>query len=117
MPSAPIARSPQASGAGRCTASGPKDYRHRGIRTTCHSRLLLENVPAKDAHVAALLHQAGGVLMGKMATHEPTGGPASTALRRRVILDRACFTGGSFERLGCRRGLRYAPLLGTDTGG
>lgn len=92
-----------------------------GIRTTCHSRLLLENVPAKDAHVAALLHQAGGVLMGKMATHEfATGGPAFDLPfpPARNPWDRACFTGGSSSGSGAAVASGMLPLaLGTDTGG
>lgn len=41
-----------------------------GIRTTCHSRLLMDNVPVADSVVAARLASGGGVLMGKLATHE-----------------------------------------------
>jgi len=92
-----------------------------GIRTTCHSRLLLENVPARDAHVAALLHQAGGVLMGKLATHEfATGGPAFDLPfpPARNPWDRACFTGGSSSGSGAAVASGMLPLaLGTDTGG
>jgi aspartyl-tRNA(Asn)/glutamyl-tRNA(Gln) amidotransferase subunit A len=92
-----------------------------GIRTTCHSRLLLENVPAKDAHVASLLHQAGGVLMGKLATHEfATGGPAFDLPfpPARNPWDRACFTGGSSSGSGAAVASGMLPLaLGTDTGG
>ena len=92
-----------------------------GIRTTCHSRLLLENVPAKDAHVAALLHQAGGVLMGKLATHEfATGGPAFDLPfpPARNPWNRSCFTGGSSSGSGAAIASGMLPLaLGTDTGG
>jgi aspartyl-tRNA(Asn)/glutamyl-tRNA(Gln) amidotransferase subunit A len=57
---------------------GLKDlYDTAGIRTTCHSKLLLDNVPASDSFVARRLAQAGGVLLGKLATHEfATGGPS-----------------------------------------
>ena len=92
-----------------------------GIRTTCHSRLLLDNVPTKDAHVASLLHQAGGVLMGKMATHEfATGGPAFDLPfpPARNPWDPACFTGGSSSGSGAAVASGMLPLaLGTDTGG
>jgi len=92
-----------------------------GIRTTCHSRLLLENVPATDAHVATLLHQAGGVLMGKLATHEfATGGPAFDLPfpPARNPWDRSCFTGGSSSGSGAAIASGMLPLaLGTDTGG
>jgi aspartyl-tRNA(Asn)/glutamyl-tRNA(Gln) amidotransferase subunit A len=52
-------------------------YDTAGIRTTCHSRLRLDNVPAQDSVAAARLAQAGGVLLGKLATHEfAIGGPS-----------------------------------------
>jgi aspartyl-tRNA(Asn)/glutamyl-tRNA(Gln) amidotransferase subunit A len=52
-------------------------YDTAGIRTTCHSRLRLDNVPAEDSVVAARLAAAGGVLLGKLATHEfAIGGPS-----------------------------------------
>ena len=41
-----------------------------GIRTTAHSRLLLDNVPQADAAIAERLRAAGGVLLGKLATYE-----------------------------------------------
>lgn len=52
-------------------------YDTAGIRTTCHSKLRLDNVPAADCVVAAKLKDAGGVLLGKLATHEfAIGGPS-----------------------------------------
>ena len=52
-------------------------YDTAGIRTTCHSKLRIDNVPAADSVVAAKLHAAGGVLLGKLATHEfAIGGPS-----------------------------------------
>ena len=52
-------------------------YDTAGIRTTCHSKLRLDNVPAADSVVAAKLRDAGGVLLGKLATHEfALGGPS-----------------------------------------
>lgn len=92
-----------------------------GIRTTCHSRLLMDNVPARDAHVTALLREAGGVLLGKMATHEfATGGPAFDLPfpPARNPWDRTCFTGGSSSGSGAAVASGMLPLaLGTDTGG
>jgi aspartyl-tRNA(Asn)/glutamyl-tRNA(Gln) amidotransferase subunit A len=41
-----------------------------GIATTAHSRLLQDNVPARDATVVARLAQAGAVMLGKLATLE-----------------------------------------------
>ncbi len=52
-------------------------YDTGGIRTTCHSKLRLDNVPAADSVVAAKFTEAGGVLLGKLATHEfAIGGPS-----------------------------------------
>ena len=52
-------------------------YDTAGIRTTCHSKLLVDNVPAADSVVAAKLKAGGGVLLGKLSTHEfALGGPS-----------------------------------------
>ena len=52
-------------------------YDTGGIRTTCHSKLRLDNVPAADSVVAAKFTEAGGVLLGKLGTHEfAIGGPS-----------------------------------------
>ncbi|UUX48974.1 amidase [Nisaea acidiphila] len=57
---------------------GLKDiYDTAGIRTTCHSKLRLDDVPASDSVCATKLKDAGGVLIGKLATHEfAFGGPS-----------------------------------------
>jgi aspartyl-tRNA(Asn)/glutamyl-tRNA(Gln) amidotransferase subunit A len=52
-------------------------YGTAGIRTTCHSKLLLDNVPTEDSVVAAKFKAQGAVLLGKLATHEfAIGGPS-----------------------------------------
>ena len=52
-------------------------YDTAGIRTTCHSKLLVDNVPVADSVVAAKLKAGGGVLLGKLSTHEfALGGPS-----------------------------------------
>src|SRR5690242_10308118 len=52
-------------------------YGTAGIRTTCHSKLLLDNVPKQDSVVAAKFKAQGAVLLGKLATHEfALGGPS-----------------------------------------
>ena len=52
-------------------------YDTAGIRTTCHSKLRIDNVPEKDSVVAAKFVEAGAVLLGKLATHEfAIGGPS-----------------------------------------
>jgi aspartyl-tRNA(Asn)/glutamyl-tRNA(Gln) amidotransferase subunit A len=57
---------------------GLKDiYDSEGVPTTCHSRLRVDAVAQKDSVVAAKLREAGGVLTGKLATHEfAIGGPS-----------------------------------------
>jgi len=48
-----------------------------GIRTTCHSKLRADHVPATDSVVAAKFKAQGAVLLGKLATHEfAIGGPS-----------------------------------------
>ena len=52
-------------------------YDTAGIATTCHSKLRVDNVPEADSVVAAKFRQAGGVLLGKLGTHEfALGGPS-----------------------------------------
>src|SRR5258705_455838 len=52
-------------------------YNTAGIRTTAHSRLLENNVPAEDGTVVKKWADAGTVMMGKLATHEfAMGGPS-----------------------------------------
>ncbi len=57
---------------------GLKDvYNTAGIPTTAQSRILIDHVPDRDATTTAMLYAAGGVLMGKLATHEfAHGGPS-----------------------------------------
>src|SRR4029077_3217066 len=50
-----------------------------GLPTTCHSKILLDNVAKADAVVIAKLRQAGAIIPGKIATHE-------FALRRARLL-------------------------------
>ncbi len=57
---------------------GLKDiYSTAGTRTTCHSRLLQDNVPAEDAETVARLKAAGAIVVAKLSTHEfAFGGPS-----------------------------------------
>jgi len=57
---------------------GLKDiYNTAGILTSAHSRILIDNIPARDATTTAKLYEAGGILLGKLATHEfAHGGPS-----------------------------------------
>jgi aspartyl-tRNA(Asn)/glutamyl-tRNA(Gln) amidotransferase subunit A len=101
---------------------GLKDlYNTKGIRTTAHSRVLLDNVPAEDATAASKLYEAGAVLLGKLAMHEfafggpshdsafpPPGNPWNT---KHV-------TGGSSSGSGAALSARLCfGALGSDTGG
>ncbi len=48
-----------------------------GLPTTCHSKILLDNVAQQDAAVVARLRQAGAIIVGKLSTHEfAIGGPS-----------------------------------------
>ena len=52
-------------------------YDTAGIRTTCHSRLREDVVPDEDCVVEQRFRAGGGVLLGKLATHEfAIGGPS-----------------------------------------
>ena len=101
---------------------GLKDiYDAAGLRTTAHSRLLLDNVAAADAETTARLEAAGMVLIGKLATHEfATGGPAwdlpFPPARNPWNTDH--FTGGSSSGSGAAVAGGILPLaMGSDTGG
>ena len=92
-----------------------------GVPTTAHSRILAENVATEDAAVTERLSAAGGVLMGKMATHEfALGGPSFDLPwpppRNPWNLDH--FTGGSSSGSAAAVAAGFLPAaLGTDTGG
>ena len=48
-----------------------------GFETTAHSKILIDNMPRKNAYVSDKLDSSGGILMGKLALHEfAIGGPA-----------------------------------------
>jgi len=52
-------------------------YDTAGIRSTCHSKLRLDHVPAADSVVESKFKAQGAVLLGKLATHEfALGGPS-----------------------------------------
>jgi len=78
----------------------------RGVLTTAHSKLLANNFPSEDAAVVTRLYQAGGVLLGKLATHEfAHGGPAFDLPwpPARNPWNPEHFTGGSSSGAGSRR--------------
>jgi aspartyl-tRNA(Asn)/glutamyl-tRNA(Gln) amidotransferase subunit A len=101
---------------------GLKDiYNTRGIRTTGHSKVCADNVPAEDATTTRKLYDAGAVLLGKLSTHEFAHGGPSFDLpwppaRNPWHLEH--FTGGSSSGLGAAVSAGLAPFaMGSDTGG
>jgi aspartyl-tRNA(Asn)/glutamyl-tRNA(Gln) amidotransferase subunit A len=48
-----------------------------GLPTTCHSKILMDNIAAQDAVCVARLRGAGAIVLGKLSTHEfAIGGPS-----------------------------------------
>jgi aspartyl-tRNA(Asn)/glutamyl-tRNA(Gln) amidotransferase subunit A len=96
-------------------------YCTAGIRTTSHSRTRANYIPDFDATIVAKLHQAGAILLGKLATHEFAHGGPSFDLPwppARNPWNREHFTGGSSSGSGAgvAAGLMMG-ALGSDTGG
>jgi aspartyl-tRNA(Asn)/glutamyl-tRNA(Gln) amidotransferase subunit A len=96
-------------------------YDTKAIRTTCHSKLRIDNVPDADSVVATRLNEAGGVLLGKLATHEfAIGGPSFDLpfppARNPWGIDHV--TGGSSSGSGAAVAARITRMaMGSDTGG
>jgi aspartyl-tRNA(Asn)/glutamyl-tRNA(Gln) amidotransferase subunit A len=96
-------------------------YDTAGIATTGHSRLTRDRVPEANAACTERLLQAGGILLGKLATHEfATGGPSYDLpwppANNPWLLDR--FPGGSSSGAGAAVAAGLAPCaMGSDTGG
>ena len=112
------------------TARGPLDgipiahkdiYNTAGIRTTAHSKLLEDNVPAKDAVTVAKLADAGTAMLGKLATHEFAMGGPSFDLPwppARNPWNPAHFTAGSSSGTGAAVAAGFIlGGTGSDTGG
>src|SRR5581483_452845 len=48
-----------------------------GLATTCHSKILADNIARSDAVCVSKLRQAGAIVIGKLSTHEfAIGGPS-----------------------------------------
>ena len=92
-----------------------------GVLTTSHSRICIDRVPVRDAAVTRRLLEAGGVLVGKLATHEFAHGGPSFDLPwppARNPWNTEHFTGGSSSGAGAAVAAGFVPFaLGTDTGG
>ncbi len=93
----------------------------RGIRTTAHSKIMLDRVPQRDATVTAKLYDAGGLLLGKLSTHEFAHGGPSFDLPwppARNPWNTRHFTGGSSSGSASSVAAGLMPAaLGSDTGG
>jgi aspartyl-tRNA(Asn)/glutamyl-tRNA(Gln) amidotransferase subunit A len=92
-----------------------------GIETTCGSKILIGNVPEKDAACAAKLAAAGTVLMGKLTTHEFADGGPSFDLPKPPAhnpWNPEHFTAGSSSGTGAAVAAGVILCgIGTDTGG
>ncbi|HXZ01167.1 MAG TPA: amidase [Stellaceae bacterium] len=92
-----------------------------GLPTTAHSKLLIGAVATADAAVAARLAAAGGVLLGKLSTHEfAIGGPSFDLPwpPARNPWNPDHFPGGSSSGSGAGLAAGFFPAaLGSDTGG
>ncbi len=92
-----------------------------GIRTTGHSKLRQDYVPAADAEVVARLKAGGGVMLGKLATWEFALGGPSWDLPWPPALnpwDPSRLPGGSSSGAGAAVAAGFVPgAVGTDTGG
>ena len=101
---------------------GLKDiYNTKSILTSAGSRVCIDNVPDSDATPTRLLHEAGAVLLGKLATHEFAHGGPSFDLPwppARNPWNLEHFTGGSSSGSGAAIAAGLTPYaLGSDTGG
>ncbi len=101
---------------------GLKDlYDAAGLRTTCHSRVMLQNMVFTDADATERLNGAGMVLTGKLSTHEFATGAPSPELPFPCALNPwnpEYFAGGSSSGSGAAVAAGLLPLaMGTDTGG
>jgi aspartyl-tRNA(Asn)/glutamyl-tRNA(Gln) amidotransferase subunit A len=96
-------------------------YDTAGIRTTAMSKLLADNVPARDAAVQTKLAEAGGILLGKNATWEfAHGGPSWDILfpPARNPWNTAYSPAGSSSGSAAAVAAGLAPAtFGSDTGG
>lgn len=122
-----LARGPALEAARRADASERKGPLHgipygvkdlldtRGVRTTWGSRMLMDNVPGRDAAVVEKLRAAGAVLMAKMAMGEFAGGNTSNALNP-WKRDRTTFGSSSGTAVGAVAGF-IGFGVGSETGG
>lgn len=92
-----------------------------GLPTTCHSRILADNVAKADAACVQKLRAAGAIVIGKLSTHEfAIGGPSFDLpwppARNPWNTDHHPGGSSSGSGSGVAAGL-FPMALGTDTGG
>ncbi|MDB5371429.1 MAG: Aspartyl-tRNA(Asn)/glutamyl-tRNA(Gln) amidotransferase subunit [Belnapia sp.] len=96
-------------------------FASEGLPTTGHSQRCVDNIATEDAATTASLKAAGGVLLGKLATHEfATGGPSWDLPfpPARNPWDLTRFPGGSSSGSGVAVAAGLVPgAMGSDTGG
>ena len=92
-----------------------------GLPTTCHSKILIDNMAAEDAVCVARLRGAGAIVLGKLSTHEfAIGGPSFDLPwpPARNPWNPAHHPGGSSSGSGAGvAGGLFPMALGSDTGG
>jgi aspartyl-tRNA(Asn)/glutamyl-tRNA(Gln) amidotransferase subunit A len=90
----------------------------KGVRTTAHSRVLLDHVPDDDATVVRRLAEAGTILLGKLNTYEFACGATEVFGVPVNPWDTGRITAGSSAGSGSAlaAGLAFG-ATGTDTGG
>ncbi len=92
-----------------------------GLPTTCHSRVLEDNMATADAVCVTRLRAAGAIVLGKLSTHEfAIGGPSFDLPwpPARNPWNRDHHPGGSSSGSGSGVSAGLFPMaLGTDTGG
>jgi len=92
-----------------------------GLPTTCHSKVLQDNVATADAVSVSKLRQAGAIVLGKLSTHEfAIGGPSFDLPwpPARNPWNPGHHPGGSSSGSGSGVSAGLFPMaLGTDTGG
>ncbi|MBY0319969.1 MAG: amidase [Reyranella sp.] len=92
-----------------------------GLPTTCHSKILVDNIAKADAVCVQKLRGAGAIVMGKLSTHEfAIGGPSFDLpwppARNPWNTDHHPGGSSSGSGSGVAAGL-FPMALGTDTGG
>jgi aspartyl-tRNA(Asn)/glutamyl-tRNA(Gln) amidotransferase subunit A len=101
---------------------GLKDiYETAGVKTTGHSHLKIDYVPAIDAETVRRLKDAGAVILGKLGTHEFANGAMTPDQPFPAVLNPWSFKhqpGGSSSGSGAALAAQLCMgAMGSDTGG